>query len=212
MDALISRWAAGDRAAAEDLYRSYHTRVREFIVSRGARLNDADDIAQEALIAGLEGLDAGRRPERLTAWLFGIARHKAAKLRPAAAAMPHDVLDTDRRGARSRVIRREMDSLLCRTLEGMSDNDREVVDLMHRAGLSRKEIAERLDLPVETVHARCDRAHGRLRAALSRHFTTVVAAGLAPRPVSLDAIRALRPAFRQAISARGQPGSAASSA
>ena len=49
-------------------------------------------------------------------------------------------------------------------------------------------------------------AHGRLRAALSRHFTTVVAAGLAPRPVSLAALRALRPAFRQAISARHLPG------
>ena len=46
MDTLIQRWTAGDSAAAEALYRSYFKRVREFIVSRGARLHDADDVAQ----------------------------------------------------------------------------------------------------------------------------------------------------------------------
>jgi DNA-directed RNA polymerase specialized sigma24 family protein len=75
MDEIIARWAAGDAAAAEELYSIYYHRVKEFIVKRGANFVDAEDIAQEALIAGLEGLKAGRKPERLTMWLFGIARH-----------------------------------------------------------------------------------------------------------------------------------------
>src|SRR3954469_11738549 len=75
MDEIIGRWIAGDAAAAEELYLRYFHRVREFIVKRGAHLVDAEDIAQEALIAGLEGLKAGRRPDRPPLWVSGTARH-----------------------------------------------------------------------------------------------------------------------------------------
>ena len=75
-----------------------------------------------------------------------------------------------------------------------------MLDLIHRDGVSRGEIARRLKVPIETIHARCERAYAKLRKRLSRHFTT-----LAFRPsttVSLGAIRKLRPAFRDAVTAR----------
>ena len=203
MDQLIERWAAGDAAAAEELYRQYYHRVKEFIIKRGAHIVDAEDIAQEAMIAGLEGLKAGRKPDRLTYWLLGIARHLSyQKPRAASDEDLHEVVDPKRRSARSMVIRREMDALLERALEGMSPNDREIVDLLYRSGLSRKEIADRLDLPMEAIHSRCDRAHLRLREALSRHFTTVALSKLGPPAISLADIRGLRPAFRQVITAK----------
>jgi len=136
-------------------------------------------------------------------WLLGIARHVSLNRPRTASDKDLDqVVDPKRRSARSMAIRREMDRLLERALERMTPNDRQIVDLHYRAGLSRKDIAERLDLPIEAVHARCDRAHSRLRGALSRHFTTVALSRLEPEGVSLDDIRALRPAFRQVITAR----------
>lgn len=203
MDDVIGRWAAGDAAAAEELYRQYFERVKEFIIKRGIHIVDAEDIAQEAMIAGLEGLKAGRRPDRLTHWLLGIARHvsfgrRKTDLDPA----PETMEDPKKRSAGSMAVRREMHGLLQRTLDGMTSNDRQIVDLMYRAGLSRKEIADRLDLPMEAVHARAERAHSRLREALSRHFTEVALAKLEPPAPTLDAIRALRPAFRQVVIAR----------
>lgn len=203
MDEIITRWAAGDAAAAEELYTIYYHRVKEFIVKRGANFVDAEDIAQEALIAGLEGLKAGRRPERLTMWLFGIARHLSFRRSlPADDGAMREVVDPKRRSAKSMAIRREMHALLERALEKMTPCDRQIVDLHYRSGLSRKEIADRLDLPIEAIHARCDRAHGRLRQALSRHFTTVALTDLEPAGISLKDIRALRPAFRQVILAK----------
>ena len=95
-----------------------------------------------------------------------------------------------------------MDDLLEQALERMTPNDRQIVDLHYRAGLSRKEIAERLDLPIEAIHARCDRTRSRLREALSRHFTTVTLTKLEPEGVPLKEIRALRPAFRQVVTAK----------
>ena len=203
MDEIIARWVGGDDAAAEELYRRYYHRVREFIIKRCIHFVDADDIAQEALIAGLDGLKAGRRPDRLTLWLFGIARHCSYhRPRPGTEHGLDEVVDPKRRSAKSLVIRKEMNGLLERALEGMTTNDRQIVDLLHRAGLSRKEIAEKLDIPVEAVHARCDRAHARLREALSRHFTTVTLESLGGAPVGLDEILALRPAFRQVVTAK----------
>ncbi|MBV8878558.1 MAG: sigma-70 family RNA polymerase sigma factor [Planctomycetaceae bacterium] len=203
MDEIIGRWVAGDAAAAEELYRHYFDRVKEFIIKRGIHIVDAEDIAQEAMIAGLEGLKAGRKPDRLTHWLLGIARHVSfGRKRPESDPALESVEDPRRRSAGSMAVRREMNLLLERTLEGMTANDRQIVDLLYRGGLSRKEIADRLDLPMEAVHARCERAHSRLRETLSRHFTEVARTKLEPRALSLEDIRALRPAFRQVIIAR----------
>jgi len=203
MDEIIARWVAGDAAAAEELYTTYYHRVKEFIIKRGANVVDAEDVAQEALIAGLEGLKAGRKPERLTMWLLGIARHLAFRRpREGSEQELRDVVDPQRRSAKSMAIRREMHALLERALERMTPYDRQIVDLHYRTGLSRKEIADRLDVDIEAVHARCDRAHSRLREALSRHFTTVTLADLEPGGISLKEIRGLRPAFRQVVVAK----------
>jgi RNA polymerase sigma-70 factor (ECF subfamily) len=203
MDDLVGRWASGDSAAAEALYREYFGRVKEFIIKRGLHIVDAEDIAQEALIAGLDGLKAGRRPDRLTHWLLGIARHLSfGRRRPESDPALEEIVDPKRRSAGTMALRREMDGLLARTLERMTPNDRQIVDLLYRSGLSRKEISEKLDLPIEAIHSRCDRAHSRLREALSRHFTTIALSRLEPASISLHDIRALRPAFRQAITAR----------
>jgi RNA polymerase sigma-70 factor (ECF subfamily) len=202
MDEIIARWVAGDAAAAEELYSAYYLRVKEFIMKRGGQVVDAEDIAQEALIAGLEGLKSGRKPEHLTGWLLGIARHVSFRRRlPTDEDALRQVVDTRRRSAKSMAVRREMNALLERALQKMTPCDREIVDLHYRAGLSRKEIADRLDLPMEAIHARCDRAHSRLRAALSRHFTTVTLSDL-DSGISLQDIRDLRPAFRQVITAK----------
>jgi DNA-directed RNA polymerase specialized sigma24 family protein len=92
-----------------------------------------------------------------------------------------------------------MEGLLERALERMTPNDRQIVDLHYRSGLTRKEISERLDLPMEVVHARCDRTRSRLREALSRHFTTVALSRMEKETVGMKQVRDLRPAFRQVI-------------
>lgn len=203
MDEIIARWVAGDATAAGELYRHYFHRVKEFIVKRGVNIVDAEDVAQEALIAGLEGLKAGRKPDRLTLWLLGIARHVSCnRPRPSSDQELDEVVDPKRRSAKSMAIRREMDGLLARALEEMSPSDRQLVELRYRAGLSRKEIADRLDLEMDAVHTRCERVHARLRETLSRHFTTVALSKLEPEGIRLEDIRELRPAFRQVIIAK----------
>lgn len=201
MSGLIERWAGGDEAAGEKLYRDYFTRVRDFIATRGAKDADADDIAQEALIAGLDGLRDGAQPEALTGWIMGIAKHIQAR-RTRLLLDDLDRADPRERGAGSRVIREEMGELLRSTLRSLSDTDRRVLDLAHRAGLSRKEIADKLHVDVDAIYSRLERVRGRMREALSKHFTTLVVRRLEDKGPSIEAVRALRPLFREAVTLR----------
>jgi DNA-directed RNA polymerase specialized sigma24 family protein len=186
MDDLIARWAAGEEAAAEELYRTYFERVSEFLRRRGIRSQDAEDLAQEAMIAGLDGLKSGKQPDHLTVLILDNEL---------------DPEDPAQRSARSVVIRREMKDLLDRTLESLTPKERDIIDLFRRADLTQKEIADRLEIPADAVHGRFQRARQRLREALSRHFTTIVASRMERPPVTLADLQALRPGFRSAVTA-----------
>lgn len=196
---LIERWAAGDATAGEELYRGYFARVRDYLAAHGSDAADADDIAQDALLEGLKELRGGVRPRALTGWMIGIAKHVRAH-RTRLTLRSVDRPDPAQRGGGSAVVRREMGELLRSTLGGLSETDRRVLDLAHRDGLSRKEIAEALGVEVAAVHSRFDRVHERLREALGRHFTTLVTRR-AEGP-SLARIQALRPLFREALTLR----------
>lgn len=201
MGDLIERWASGDESAGEALYRDYFERVRDFIATRGVAPADADDIAQDALLAGLEGLRDGAQPEQFTGWIMGIAKHLQSK-RTRLLLSDIDRADPRQRGAGSLLIRKEMSDLLRATLKSLTPADRRVLDLFHRAGLSRKEIAERLKVDVDAIHSRLDRLRGKLRDALSNHFTTLAVRRLEGQGVSIDAIRSLRPLFRESVTLR----------
>jgi RNA polymerase sigma factor (sigma-70 family) len=198
MPDLVQRWVTGDAEAGEALYRAYFARVRSFIATRGVKDVDAEDIAQEALIAGLEGLRGGAQPDQLTGWIMGIAKHIQAR-RTRLLLKDLESIDPRQRSAPSRVIRKEMDDVLHGTLKSLSGLDRQVLELAHRSGLSRKEIAERLDVEVKAIHSRMERVEGKLREALSRHFTTLALGKLERRGVSLDQIEGLRPLFRDPV-------------
>jgi RNA polymerase sigma-70 factor (ECF subfamily) len=202
MDDLIERWIAGDAEAAAELYERYRFRVREFVITLGAKLFDADDLSQEAMVAGLEGLKDGKRPERLTHWLLGISRNLYFKKSRRGLAHLTDAVDPSMRGARTLAVRREMKGLLDRTLEDLPRKDRKILELLHRKGCSRKEVAAKLGVSQDAIHARCERLHDRLREELSRHLTTAALAQVERPPVSLADINALRPAFRAVLTAR----------
>lgn len=192
---ILDRWVAGDSKAGDELYRLYVERVRRFALAVTRRELDADEIAHEALAEGLEGLKTGPRPDKFTAWIFGVVKNMARRRsrggRPGT--LPaSDLLEGGRRpGPKTRLLTKEMDELLDRTMEELPADQREVVRLRFRKGLKREEIAEREGVTIEAIDKRVDRAFERMRQALSRHFTTLVL----PSPPG-DASR-LRPSFRE---------------
>ena len=215
MKTIVDRWIAGDEKAGEELYREYFSRLEAYLRARGFKGADAEDAAQEALVRGLQGLRQGGRPEDLTGWLKGIARHVASNQTRLVLSEHLEPGDHRDRSARTQALRAEMRELLERSIEALPPADREVVALAHHGGLSRKEIADKLDLPLPAVHSRFVRAEARLRGALEKHFTTVALRNLRPAAPTADEVRRLRPMFRDAVVERhleDRPEQAAASA
>jgi len=137
--------------------------------------HDAEDIVQEAYLrafrffAGFQGGDA-------RAWLLKIVRNTSysylEKHRPTDLAEEFDEAihstDTDRPDAEAVLVRSVESQMLRDALEQLPVNFREVIVYRELEGLSYKEIAQVMEVPIGTVMSSLARARVRLRECLLR--------------------------------------------
>jgi len=164
---LVSRALAGSDAAFSRLVERHQAAVRGFLRRLlGGGWAEADDVAQEAFLAGWASLRSLREPAGFRAWLCGIAWRKA-----------QDRIRALRRGA-------ARDSTWLETVEtppGVSQEDRlalagamadlspdvrACVALCLADGWSHGEAALALGLPLGTVKSHVNRGRARLLNAL----------------------------------------------
>lgn len=73
---LIKRILLGNEQALREFSRNYSAKVFGFIRKKVNSLEDAEEILQDVLLAGLEGLRDFNRKCTLSTYLCAIARHK----------------------------------------------------------------------------------------------------------------------------------------
>jgi RNA polymerase sigma-70 factor (ECF subfamily) len=81
---ILERLRNQDEDAWSTFVRRFRGPVTRFAVSLGVARSDAEDVAQETLVAFAEGYRAGRYDRsrgRLRQWLFGIAHHQVQRQR-----------------------------------------------------------------------------------------------------------------------------------
>ena len=140
--------------------------LRRFAAALSGSLPMADDLVQDCIERALRKSDQLREPHRLGAWLRTIM---------------HNVFVNEirrRRHAPTEDIEKLADELsfsesdpamtrdFVRALNSLSVEHREIVLLAGLEGLSYREIAETLDLPIGTVMSRLARARARMRELL----------------------------------------------
>ncbi len=202
---LMERWVAGDSAAGAEIYRRYHERAWAFAMRLTGRKIDADDISQEALAAGLEGIKGGVRPDRFTGWILGITRN-AARLardkqkRAVVADMTYEQFPA-KGGPRTEMIRAELDTFLHEIVAGLDAPEREALYARVVGRLRREDAAAQLGVSPAVVDRRLSRALAQLRGAMSKHATTQVlpTALESTVGVTLAMLAQVRPASRQAF-------------
>ncbi len=161
--ALVERVLAGEGDAFGVLVGRYQDSLYGFVRSRIRDADAASDVTQEAFVAAFENLGSLSSKEKFGAWLFGIARgkvlmhHRAAGRRPERTGAELDQMPALRDPALG--AEEELEALLA----GLDDEQRVVLLLRFRDGLSYREIAERLGMPPGTVATHLHR--GRARAA-----------------------------------------------
>lgn len=163
---LAAYAAVGERAAFGELVRRHASGVRALLRRMGAGASEADDAAQDALLAAFEAIADFRGEGSFSGWLKRIAarrylrrlqRERRLQALAIAAAPPEEVAPP----ADGRMI--DLDEAL-RTL---SAPERLCVSLCLGAGFSHDEAAEALKLPLGTVKSHVRRGLDKLRARMA---------------------------------------------
>jgi RNA polymerase sigma-70 factor (ECF subfamily) len=167
---LAALAAAGDRRAYGELVRRHGSAVRGLLRRLGADSSTADDLAQDAFIAGFEQVADFRGEGVFGGWIKKIAARlylkkvkREARLIFSDTVEPvEDVMARDATGdAASRI---DLDE----ALKTLSRGERLCVSLCYGADWSHAEAAEALSIPIGTVKSHVKRGLDKLRAKLAR--------------------------------------------
>jgi RNA polymerase sigma-70 factor (ECF subfamily) len=137
---------------------------------------EAEELAQESLMAAYRGFAAYRARGTIKAWLFGIARKQCLKhterrsvgagklsLVPLASTAP---------GADETLLTRQRAERVRDALTNIRPTDREALLLRYVAELSYKDVASACNIEEPTARKRVSRALDRLRTLLTEAETT----------------------------------------
>lgn len=140
--------AAGDRLAFAGIYDRYANRLHDFCAGMLADRDAAADCVQDAFCDAATCLNELREPDKLRAWLYGIARHQCLRrLRDRRKVEPSDTLPdlaSPDAGPDAMARRTELADLIAEAAGGLSDRDRSVLELSYRHDLDPPELAAAL--------------------------------------------------------------------
>ncbi len=171
---VVEAILVGDRAAFEELVRRQGKWVRGVIYGVLGDVERVDDVSQQVWSAVWQQAASLKKPERWRSWLYRLARN---------AAMDAGREITRRRklkqGLRERTrgprvvepphhsaISAEQRQVLAEAIRALPALYREPFVLRHLQGWSYQQIADVLEMPIDTVETRLVRARRQLREAL----------------------------------------------
>lgn len=158
-EVLVIRIAGGDRLAMQVLFARHHVRVYRFVLRLVGNPATAEDLISEVF------LDVWRQAARFEArsqvstWLLAIARFKALSV---LRKRPEQELDEEQAGAiedtsddpEVTAQKKDKAEILRKSLQGLSPEHREIIDLVYYHEKSVEEVAEIVGIPEATVKTR----------------------------------------------------------
>src|SRR5215813_11322984 len=182
-DHLLTRFAAGEQAALEELFRRY--RLPAYRVAYRLLNNEADalDAVQEGFVKALTHLAGFQKRSSFKTWLLRVVSNAALDLgrqrgrRECLSLEAAEVRDSDLGfllvpdETASGLDRSELRSLLEQALLTLSDAQRQTFVLHAEAGLSYREVADVMGISIGTVMSRLYYARQKLRSYLAQRLT-----------------------------------------
>jgi RNA polymerase sigma-70 factor (ECF subfamily) len=169
---LVARAQAGDRDAFAALYERHQAGMFRFALHLTGERAAADDVVQEVFVAFMRGLARFTEGRPLRAYLYGIARHIAARrVRRNRLWVPFDV-QTHEPATGPAVtddLQRQEDLLhLRQAILALPRKYREVIVLCDLEQLPYEDAAASMGCAVGTIRSRLHRARTRLARLLER--------------------------------------------
>jgi RNA polymerase sigma-70 factor (ECF subfamily) len=210
--ALVERCRAGDVTAFEPLVEKYRQRVWRLAYNLLRDREEAWDVAQEAFIRAYQALSSFRGQSAFYTWLYRIVMNVAADRARSRGArgrafgterVPEEdwdrVLPDRQEGTEApdaKAARLEQRQKIMQALDTLPEHHRKIVMLSDLEGLSYREIADTLEIPMGTVMSRLHNARKRLREALKPLLVLVLALGALFSLLAPGAARAGDPIVR----------------
>ena len=167
---LIAQAKQGDRRAFGVLVRRHRQGVINVVFRMCGDASIAEDAAQEAFIRAWQHLPGYRPRSPFRNWVYRIATNAARDL----LRRERDTVDLDSvalvspdEGPSARMERTERGQRVRQAVLALPATSREVLVLREYEGLSYREIADVLDIPIGTVMSRLNYARNRLRKMLA---------------------------------------------
>ena len=170
----------------QQIFKEYQPRILRYLTRLSGRY-EAEDLSQEVFIKVESGLKNFRGDSKLSTWIYRIAtntavdrmrnpsfKYKVNNTTSLEAARENDpeIEDKDQflgkkaESTDQQYVRKEMNSCIRNYIENLPENYRTVVLLSELEGLKNQEIAEILNLSLDTVKIRLHRARAQLRKKL----------------------------------------------
>jgi RNA polymerase sigma factor (sigma-70 family) len=163
---LVSASLSGNRDAFGQIISRYQSLVCSLAFSATGSLSQSEDLAQETFVTAWKKLSELREPEKLRAWLCGIARnlinnslrkhgrepsHRAESLEEISESHSPEPLPAEQ------AISNEEAAILWRSLEKIPEIYRELLVLFYREHQSIEAVAQNLELTEDAVKQRLSR-------------------------------------------------------
>jgi len=172
---LARRCRRGDSDAWRELVRRFTPLVYRLSFRMLRDGAEAEDASQEVFLRMHRSFDTYDATRPLTPWVSRTTYHACLRrlqsaARRAGGTERESSLAVAADGARSpeqSAAANEAVAMLARAMEDLPAQDRALLDLRYREGLSDAEVSEATGMPVNTVKTRLFRARARLRAWLA---------------------------------------------
>jgi RNA polymerase sigma-70 factor (ECF subfamily) len=170
---LITQAQQGDRRAFDELVHRHRKGVVNVVYRMCGNANLAEDAAQEAFIRAWQHLPSYRPRSPFRNWVYRIATNAALDLlRRERETVDIDTLSlvSSDEGPEAMVERGERGKRVQQAVLALPPASRAVLVLREYEGLSYREIADTLDIPIGTVMSRLNYARHRLRESLAPYL------------------------------------------
>jgi RNA polymerase sigma-70 factor (ECF subfamily) len=135
--------------------------------------NEAEDIAQDALLRAWRRRSTLRDSARRKEWLGTIVRNEAFRQHSKRRPDPVDTVESWEGEEDEQIVSTVERADLHAALQRLSPRDRKLIELRYEEDLTQEAIARRLGVPDGTVKVRLHRVRHRLRKEMGRPAATL---------------------------------------
>jgi RNA polymerase sigma-70 factor, ECF subfamily len=170
---LIRSIAGGDQRALQVLLCRHNLKIFRFVLRLVQDASLAEDLVTDVFLAVWLQADKFQRRSRVSTWLLATARNKAVAALRRRSSEPSDndvneLLEDPADVSKLAIRKKERISLLFACLMKLSNEHREIIDLVYYHRQSIDELAHILGIPRDTVKTRMFYARSRMKKLLAK--------------------------------------------